>query len=92
MYSAVEPTNKGYVRDNINSAVLSFIEKFPPLEVLSVLKLLLGSVIFGTLSNILIYGEVYYDRDNVRGSLHTSSQISHLLLHPSLWPTSPWTK
>ena len=35
----MEPPNKGHVGDNINSAVLSFIERLPSLEVLNILKL-----------------------------------------------------
>ena len=49
----MESLNKGHVGDNINSVVLSFIERW-----FSCIKIM-GKVIFGTLSNVL-NREVYY--------------------------------
>ena len=53
---AVEPPNKGHVRDNINSAVLSFIER---LSSFRGSQCPIGKIIFGT-SNSVHCREVYY--------------------------------
>ena len=54
----VEPPNKGHVGDNINSAVLSFIERLSSFRGSKCTKTI-GHVIFGT-SNSVLYREVYY--------------------------------
>ena len=54
----VEPPNKGHVGDNINSAVLSFIERLSSFRGSKCTKTI-GHVIFGT-SNSVLCREVYY--------------------------------
>ena len=56
--TTVEPPNKGHVGDNINSAVLSFIERLSFFRCSKCTKTI-GHVIFGT-SNRVLYREVYY--------------------------------
>ena len=55
--TTVEPPNKGHIGDNINSAVLSFIEVLKPI----------GHVIFGT-SNSILCREVIIQRPYFGGS------------------------
>ena len=47
----MEPPNKGHVRDNINSLVLSFVESCPLLGGCQCIKTI-GKVIFGTSSSV----------------------------------------
>ena len=54
----VEPPNKGHVGDNINSAVLSFIERLSSCRGPQCIKPI-GKISFRTLSNVF-YREVYY--------------------------------
>ena len=54
----MEPLNKGHVGDNINSAVLSFIERLSSFKGSKCTKTI-GHVIFGT-SNRVLCREVYY--------------------------------
>ena len=54
----VEPPNKGHVGDNINSAVLSFIERLSSFRGSKSTKTI-GHVIFGTSYSVLCR-EVYY--------------------------------
>ena len=54
----MEPPNKGHIGDNINSAVLSFIERLSSFRDSKCTKTI-GHVIFGT-SNSVLCGEVYY--------------------------------
>ena len=54
----VEPPNKGQVGDNINSAVLSFIERLSSFRGSKCTKTI-GHVIFGT-SNSVLCREAYY--------------------------------
>ena len=56
--STVEPPNKGYIGDNINSDVLSFIERLSSFRASKCAKSM-GHVIFGTPNGILCR-EVYY--------------------------------
>ena len=58
MQTTVEPPNKGHVGDNINSAVLSFIERLSSFRGSKCTKTI-GHVIFGT-SNSVLCREVYY--------------------------------
>ena len=51
--STVEPPNKGHVGDNINSAVLSFIERLMSSFIGSKCAKSVGHVIFGTLNSVL---------------------------------------
>ena len=54
----VKPPNKGHVGDDINSAVLSFIERLSSFRGSQCIKTI-GHVIFGTLNSVLCR-EVYY--------------------------------
>ena len=54
----VEPPNERHIGDNINSAVLSFIERLSSFRGSQCIKTI-GHVIFGTLSSALCR-EVYY--------------------------------
>ena len=54
----MEPPNKGHIGDNINSAVLSFIERLSSFRGSKCTKTI-GHVIFGT-SNSVFCREVYY--------------------------------
>ena len=56
--STVEPPNKGHIGDDINSAVLSFIERLSSFRGSKCAKSI-GHVIFGT-SNSVLCREVYY--------------------------------
>ena len=57
-YNTVEPPNKEHVGDNINSAVLSFIERLSSFRG-SKCTNTIGHCNFGT-SNSVLYREVYY--------------------------------
>ena len=54
----MEPPNKGHFGDNINSAVLSFVERFPSSRRFRSIRTI-GKQIFGTL-NCVLCREVYY--------------------------------
>ena len=55
-----EPPNKGHVRDNINSAVVSFVERLSSFGGSKCIRTTcLGKQFFGTL-NCVLYREVYY--------------------------------
>ena len=73
----VEPLNRGHVGDNINSAILSFIER---LSSFRGSQCPIGKIIFGT-SNSVLCREVYYTQcpyfggSTIRGStvfIHTA--------------------
>ena len=53
-----EPPNKGHVGDNIDSAVVSFVERLTSFEGLKCIRTI-GETIFGTLTCVLCR-EVYY--------------------------------
>ena len=56
---AVEPPNKGHVGDNINSAVLSFIERLSSFRGSKCTKTI-GNVIVVTSNSVPVCREVYY--------------------------------
>ena len=56
--NTVEPPNKGHVGDNINSTVLSFIERLSSFRSSQCIKTI-EKVIFGTLSNAFCRGILY---------------------------------
>ena len=62
----MEPPNKGHVGDNINSAVLSSIERLSSFRGSKCTKTI-GNAIFGTSSSVL-YREVYFGGSTIGGS------------------------